>query len=516
MSLSTMKKIPLILLAILGLFLLTRLYRIFDVPPSLYWDEASIGYNAYSIITTANDEWGEFMPLHFRAFGEFKLPVYIYMVSIFELLFGLNELSIRLPAVFFSLGSIVVTFLLIRRLTQNETTALLSAFFLSVSQWFFVFTRTGYEATAGLFFYLLGIYFLLQKKPIFVLVSTASFILSLYSYNSFRIIVVPTLIAAYLFLVKVSKGYLVERRGVLLVSWFILLISILPVIRLFVADDGGARFRAVSIIPASSENLLITLAKNYATHFKPDFILSGDQNMRSQIPGFGQLTIAELLLVIWGVIFILKSKESGLYLLLFLALVGLLPSSLTKEAPHSLRSIAAAPFFSAITSFGTMFLKEKMGKRGDLFIVAVVLLTLLLFSGYYRSFVVSYSSLSASYWQYGYKKIFADYANFFASFDNVVISDTQGQPYIFALVYLRYNPNQFRAEVKYNPIDHWGVSVVRSFNKFIFMPIQEDKLPLGKNLVFASPEEKLKDKEIKATITNPDGTVASYVYEYSR
>lgn len=85
------------------LFLLTRLYGLISVPSSVYWDEASIGYNAYSILKTGKDEWGEFLPLHFRAFGEFKLPVYIYSTIPFVYVFGLNEVSVRLPSVFYSL-----------------------------------------------------------------------------------------------------------------------------------------------------------------------------------------------------------------------------------------------------------------------------------------------------------------------------------------------------------------------------------------------------------------------------
>ena len=70
-----------VLILICLLFLVTRLYKISEIPLSVYWDEASIGYNAYSVLQTGRDEWGEFMPLHFRAFGEFKLPVYVYSVD---------------------------------------------------------------------------------------------------------------------------------------------------------------------------------------------------------------------------------------------------------------------------------------------------------------------------------------------------------------------------------------------------------------------------------------------------
>ena len=121
-----------LLFFILLFFLITRLYQIESVPASLYWDEASIAVNAYSVALTGRDEWGDLFPLHFRAFGEFKLPVYIYSVAVFEKFLGLSELAVRLPAVLFSFGTILLTYLLALKIFNQKTTALLSAFFLSI------------------------------------------------------------------------------------------------------------------------------------------------------------------------------------------------------------------------------------------------------------------------------------------------------------------------------------------------------------------------------------------------
>src|SRR3990167_9071129 len=124
-----MKIEKILFLLILVLFLVTRLYKINEIPISVYWDEASIGYNAYAISQTGRDEWGEFLPIHFRAFGEFKLPVYIYSVVPFIKLFGLNEFSVRAPSVLFSLGVLILTFFLAGKLTGNNAVGLWAGFF---------------------------------------------------------------------------------------------------------------------------------------------------------------------------------------------------------------------------------------------------------------------------------------------------------------------------------------------------------------------------------------------------
>ena len=196
-----------LLLIICAVFLLTRLYKISEIPPSVYWDEASIGYNANSIAQTGKDEWGEFFPIHFRAFGEFKLPVYIYSTAPFTKFFGLNEFSVRIPSVLYSLGIIILTFFLAKKISGSANIGLLSSFFITISPWFFIFSRTGYEATAGLFFYLLGILLMLRffKSYIYSISSTLFLILSMYSYNGFRIIT-PITFIILLFLINSQRN----------------------------------------------------------------------------------------------------------------------------------------------------------------------------------------------------------------------------------------------------------------------------------------------------------------------
>ena len=81
--------VALVLVVLLGFVL--RFYKVVLDPPSLNWDEVSIGYNAYSILKTGRDEWGKFMPVHFKAYGEYKLPVQIYSSIPGIAIFGLNE-----------------------------------------------------------------------------------------------------------------------------------------------------------------------------------------------------------------------------------------------------------------------------------------------------------------------------------------------------------------------------------------------------------------------------------------
>src|SRR3989344_250993 len=101
-----------LLFVILGLALFLRVYKISDTPPSLNWDEISHGYNAFSIIKSGSDEWGIFPVLNFRAYGDYPLPLNLFLTIPFIRMMGLNELSIRLPHIILgSLLSLPVYFL---------------------------------------------------------------------------------------------------------------------------------------------------------------------------------------------------------------------------------------------------------------------------------------------------------------------------------------------------------------------------------------------------------------------
>lgn len=130
-----MKKIVIILLFIILLGFFLRVYRIDNSPQSLYWDEVSIGYNAYSVLQTGKDEWGRVLLWFFEAFGEFKFPVAIYSTAISIKFFGLTDFAVRFPSAFFGALSIVAIYMLGKELFLKRKIALISAFLFAVSPW---------------------------------------------------------------------------------------------------------------------------------------------------------------------------------------------------------------------------------------------------------------------------------------------------------------------------------------------------------------------------------------------
>src|SRR4051812_31269208 len=69
-------------------------------PPGFYIDESSISYNAHTIAQTGRDEHGQTLPLFFRAFGEYKNPIYIYLLAGVFRITGPGILTARMLSAF--------------------------------------------------------------------------------------------------------------------------------------------------------------------------------------------------------------------------------------------------------------------------------------------------------------------------------------------------------------------------------------------------------------------------------
>ena len=504
----SLKQPYLLLGLIIFIFLLTRLYRISDIPPSLYWDEASIGYNGYSISKTLKDEWGDFLPIHFRAFGEFKLPAYIYAVAIFVKIFGLNEFSVRAPAVLFSLGTLLVTFFLAKKISASFSIALWSTFLLTISPWFFIFSRTGYEAAAGLMFYILGIYlFLLHRRKFFIFFAVLSFILSAYSYNSFRILSPLTLLILIIFEIKNLTANIGKLIPVIIISAIFSAASLFPIYRLYVYDAGNSRLNIVGI--KSGKDFFT----NYLSHFSPNFLLSGDKNLRSQQPRFGQIYFIDIFLIIFGILYILKSKSKYFWLFVIFLLIEPIPASLTKESPHALRSLSTVPFICMIASLGVIYIKKILKVKPIFLNCLIIIVAIIFFAKYFFSFLTTYPVQSSKDWQFGYKEIFTKYSSEFSNYKRIIISDEHAQPYVFALFYGQYDPEKFRTTVIRNDVSQWGFSTVYKFDKFEFGKVKKlvDENTV-ETLIFASANEQIPNKVPDEIIKFLDGSIAFWVY----
>src|SRR3989344_5975196 len=94
----------LFLILMLAAFL--RFWQLGNVPPSASMDEASIGWNAYSVLKTGVDEYGEFPLISQRGYDDWRRSTYLFLTIPFIALLDLQIVAVRLPAVILSILTI--------------------------------------------------------------------------------------------------------------------------------------------------------------------------------------------------------------------------------------------------------------------------------------------------------------------------------------------------------------------------------------------------------------------------
>src|SRR3989344_3604794 len=141
-----------LLILIIFLALILRFYQLGKYPPSLFIDELSNGYNAYSILKTGRDEYGNFLPLTFKSFGDYNPALSVYTLVPAISILGLNDYAVRAPAALFGVGSVIGVYFLTYEIFKRRKVALFSAFLLSISPWHLQFSRYDHEATFMVFY----------------------------------------------------------------------------------------------------------------------------------------------------------------------------------------------------------------------------------------------------------------------------------------------------------------------------------------------------------------------------
>jgi 4-amino-4-deoxy-L-arabinose transferase-like glycosyltransferase len=249
------KKPAFLIIIILILAATLRLWCIGMVPVSPDWDEAALGYNAYSIYHTGRDEYGKFLPVVLKSFDDYKPALYAYTIIPFLPLFDLSILAVRLPSALFGILTVFMTYLLVKELFKRSDIALVSAFFMSISPWHIQFSRIAFESNLGLTCNVIAAYFFVKglKKPGLLSLSTTFAALGIYAYQSEKVFV-PLL---FVMLLSVfCKEVLSLPRKYLISALLIGLVVMLPMVVAVVLDHHSlSRAKQTSVFAKQTDLL---------------------------------------------------------------------------------------------------------------------------------------------------------------------------------------------------------------------------------------------------------------------
>ncbi len=523
-------KIKLIFLIIIIVATGLRFYKLDQFPPSISWDEAAVGYNAFSIANYGKDEYGEVFPLFFKSFGDDKHPVHIYLTAVSVKLFGLSEFSIRLPVALFGVMNVIIIFFLAKFLFKSEIIGLIASFLLAISPFNLHFSRFNHEANFLLFFFLIGLtlfIYSVKKNNRLLPLSTFGFGISFLAYHPAKV-VVPVIVGI---LILLFWRQIIENKKALMAS--VLISSIFLVAVLFNPQLLGlARIKQNTLSKDKIESTyLFKITKNetlgklnlvseqYVSHFSPTFLfLSGDKNPRLSSQSNGEIYLIELPFFVLGIIFLLlrRSKE-GLVLLAWI-IAAPLPSSLVAEAPHAARASLMMGALQITTALGfyqfIIFLKRSLIKRVIVSISLFIVLGSVI--GYLKYYYGEYTKRYAIEWQYGYKQA-VEYVKQHEEYHSVYVTDVRSQPYVFFLFYLQTPLDSFRSSALFNNQASKSYNTISSYGKYYFGGWNPSSDPYQKGVLYIltpSEYDGLMNRDIydvKKVIKYPNGTTAFYL-----
>ena len=520
---------------IIGVAILLRFWQIGNVPPSPDWDEASLGHNAYSIMTTGRDEYGKFLPVILRSFDDYKPGLYAYLIIPFIKLFDLNTMTVRLPSAIFGVLAIIGTYFLVKELFKKShlspqdsasNIALLASLLLAISPWHLQFSRIAFEAQVGLSLNIFSILFFIKglKRGIYFVLSVILATLSIYVYQSEKvylpILFLSLLIIYWKDLIKASREWI---AGAVLVG---VLLSI-PIVYGLVNDPNSLlRARGVSsfadqtqflkrnvvkyaddversdIIGMVVDNRRVEYAKavvaGYISHFNFNWLFITGDIERHHAPNMGLLYLFELPLLLMGIYqltFGNFSKKTKLTIFAIF-LIAPIPASITSGVPHAVRTINFLPTFQIFTSLGILAafyfvssIKYQVLsiKAKYLIFTTFILFFIFNFSYFLNQYFVQQNYYYSESWQYGWKQAVEYVRPIKDKYNKIVVTNDRplDQSYMFFLYYLKYDPNKYQNE---GGTRTGGFKEEHRFGKYEFRVIDWNKEESG-NLYVGRPED---------------------------
>jgi 4-amino-4-deoxy-L-arabinose transferase-like glycosyltransferase len=534
----------LFLIVVAGLLL--RLYRLDQAPIGALVDEMNFGYIAYSLLQTGADEHGNQWPLIFKAFGDYKLPAYGYLLIPFIKLLDLSLYVVRLPSVLVGTASIALTYVLAKNLGLSRRIRLLAAIVVAFSPWTFILSRFGFESNLGLFFWMGGLCFLTslkEKSTLWHKLLTGCVIgLTWYAYIAYRPVTFVILLA-YLVYLHFHENLYVKSIVLVFGAYFV---TILPFLLPNSIAVNTMRFSQAGILsdqgvvmrinenrtfcswhmpryvcdifwnkPITASNQLIGhFIKNYSAEF---LATNGETDVPYlTVSGFGAFSYVLYPFFILGIVYVLFgvpnlgldiSNKHRLLILLGI-LVAVLPSTLM-GAPQRVRLSVALPFFVMCIAIGFQLFKPLFKSFLGLF-TQNDKIKYMLFTGICLGITVLYTFNSLQFYMdyqyvhsdkndylyYAYLHTLMPYLQRYESSHYIYIQPFFSDPIMYYAFFNKYDPKKYQNEAILDELEPSGFQHTKQLNKIIISKKNMDELACE---VVASNQQALLVTNVTAT-----------------
>lgn len=474
-------------------------------PPSLNWDEVSHGYNAYSILKTGMDQWGQKFPIfNFRAYGDYPTTLNLYLTIPFIIVFGLTEFAIRFPHALLGTLTIISVYFLTFGITKKNNLSLLTAFLVAIGPWYVFTSRFVLQSNLSVFLLISSAAFFVNrdKNKLFFPFSFFLLTLTLFSYHTTRIFSPLFLVGVLLIYRNEIKNKLIYLFiGIFVILSTYILINPGALARgnvLFLIDQSAVNklesARNNSRLPGFAAKLLYNrplyfvekFSRNYINYFSPQFLfLNGGTQYQFSIPNYGLIYPVSMPFFYIGLILLIlraykkSDKESikNYRLLLLWLILSPIPASLTNESYTVLRATTMLPIPEILIGIGFYWFLSKFPTKTRSFTILIYIIIVVVFAeNYFVNYFTKYRTDYSWSWQYGYKQVVTYVNDHYRNYDKIIITKKYGEPHEYLLFYLKYNPAKFLDDTKKIAFKQSNWYWVDRFDKFYFINDWQVKL----------------------------------------
>ncbi|MDO8638547.1 MAG: glycosyltransferase family 39 protein [Candidatus Daviesbacteria bacterium] len=530
-----LSKSKILLILIIMLAAAVRVVALDKFPNGFTGDEAQQGYSAYSILKTGQDEWGQFLPLNPRGFGDFKPPFYTYLTIPAVAIFDLNITAVRLPAALIGILTVLIVYFLTKELLSREDTALWAAFLLSISPWHIQLSRTAFEGGVGILTFSLGLlFFLKSKEKKYLILTIILWGLTFYTYHSFRVLIVLFVLGLF-FLCRLSKKQIVYLGLGLFIFLIPLLINFGNIsarasdVGIFSNEQITGYFKYKGTSPLSPgidkifDNKFLFIKnnfqENYLSYFSSTFFFTGARpdNTYLNFPGFGLLYVVEIIFWLFAIKEIFFKKLINKEIIIWWFLIAPVGAALATGGLNANRAPTFLPLTAIISAIGIVslvdFLRNKFANLPWVRILTAILLVYFIFFLYF--YFIKLSQHPINNVRFGYETIFEKVLSVKTQYSQIVISSRLTEPQIFVAFYGKIDPQFFQTSstdwLRYERSNKLYVDQLESWNldNFYFEGIDWlKKDSLRKNaLIVSEPEDFPEDIKSLLDVKNPAGKI---------
>lgn len=501
-------KYKILVITILIVGFLVRLIGIDVLPKGLNQDEASAGYEAFSLLHYGVDRHNNIFPAQFIAWGSGQNVLYSEIMMLFVGILGLNTLSVRLPMAIIGCISLIIFYQLLRK-NINRKVALVGLAFMAICPWHIMKSRWGLESNLFPDLILYSVFFIVEflknKKSIWLYLGIGILALSGYAYGTSYFFLPVFIIPLLLILLK--KNYVSIKQ--LVIAFIIICVIDLPLILYVMINTFD--LPQINLSFMTIPRLTANRYQEISSVFSKDFFTKSLQNFIEAM----KLFICQdndhpwNLISFFGITYVFS---------LPFTLIGLC-YNFKKEQRNKIVNICFNIWF--IAAFLLLFVCEPNTNRVNVMIIPLIYYTTI--GIYYiiekspiarnaiiSMYILAFMAFCYTYFYKGMKneayfetdiEEMVEYVNNL-EVEKVYIDKSFTEPYIYVLFYSKYNPKEFNESVQYSTSGA-NFEQVKSFGKYYFyLPEDFDEESNAVYVVQNSKELNIDEWKYEVTTLN--------------